>query len=168
MTDTAGITNDMDDDEFFVDFGDVPEASGFEAIPRGRYDVIVDQVELKDSNSSEYKYLNWQLSVADGPFAKRKLWYVTSFHPESAPMMRRVLASAGVPAGVKFKVDRGSKLLLEPDVVGLAGVAKVGTRVYDGDVKNNVKDLVFTPRDGRPVASSATAAPDGAPARKFI
>ena len=80
--------------EFFVDFGEVEESRGFEAVPPGRYNIVVDQIELRDSQSSEHKYLNWQLTIADGEYHGRKLWHITSFAPGSLPILKTLLKSA--------------------------------------------------------------------------
>jgi hypothetical protein len=113
--------------EFEIDFSDTEGEQEFEILPKGVYEVHVEQIELKDSQSSEYQYLNWTF-VVDEPeeHAGRKLWLVSSFSPRSIPRMRSLFDSFGVEtAPLKLKVDDDDQMLVEPDLVDRTATAVV-------------------------------------------
>lgn len=50
------------------------EPSGFEALPKGDYVLVVVDGEMKDNKSGSGSHLELEMEVVDGDFAGRKLW----------------------------------------------------------------------------------------------
>ncbi len=129
-----------------IDFSEV--AGGFEALPPGEYAVVVDKVELRESQSSENPYFNWELTVTeDGEHKTRKLWFMTSFAPKALWRMKETFENLGIYQDtMNFNIDEETNALLEPEVVGLPAVAVVVQEPYQGRTTNKVKNLL--PADG--------------------
>ena len=61
--------------QFDQDFADAPvEDREFEEVPDGKYQVIVDKVELTVAKSSGNKMLKWTLRILGPRYAGRLLW----------------------------------------------------------------------------------------------
>lgn len=137
-----------------IDFSDVK--GGFEALPAGEYAVVVDKVELRDG-SGEHPYLNWELVVTeDGEHKDRRLWFITSFSPKALWRMKETFENLGIyQDAMQFNIDDETRALLEPEVVGLPGVAVVIQEPYQDRVSNKVKNLL-------PAEGSAPTARKGA------
>lgn len=122
-----------------VDFSDVETRS---TVPEGTYDVVVESVELKESNSSEHPYLNWTLVIADGEYANSKLWTVTSFSPRALFKMQELFTSFGLTgASHELEVDESTGIVTEPELAGLAATAVVKHELYEGKPQARVVSL---------------------------
>ncbi len=125
-----------------VDFSEVEE---FEAMPKGNYDCVIEKVEVRDSNSSDYQYLNWELKVADGEFKDRRLWFITSFSPKALFRLKQTLENLGMyDEDLNFDFDDESGAVLDPVLVGLPCTAAVSQRVYNETMQNQVDAIVDT------------------------
>ena len=76
-----------------IDFTDV-DLKNFDPIPAGLYAVTVTNAEERDSQSSEYQYLNLELEVIEGEFIARKLWDIFSYSPKALWKLKQFLISA--------------------------------------------------------------------------
>lgn len=123
-----------------VDFSQV---ESFEAIPGGKYPVIIESVEIKESKSSEYSYLNFTLVVNDGgEYQNRKLWFIGSLSPKALFRLKSVFDSFGFEGDqAELDYDPGSGILLTPSFVGLSAFADVSVEVYDNKDRNRVQEL---------------------------
>ncbi len=135
-----------------VNFAEV-ESGSFDPVPEGRYDVIIDRVEVRESKSSDHNYLNWELKIADGEYEDRLLWMITSLSPRALFRLKDVFMALGVIDGEEedFDLDweddvdvtpKEGPLLTSPDVEGMAAVAVVTNEVYDNKERNRVDDLL--------------------------
>lgn len=118
-----------------VNFSDIQT---FETLPTGNYSVIVESVELRDSKSSEYPYLNWTLEVQEGDYAGRKLWLITSLNPKALWKLQETLAALG------YETDAlKGELEFDPEeFVGCEAVASVILTQYQGREQNQVESLL--------------------------
>lgn len=127
-----------------VDFSDVE--GGFEVLPAGEYAVVVQKVVLRDSQQSEYPYLNFTLEVTEpGDYEGRLLWFTSSFHPKALWRMKEVFENLGVfEENITFEVeeDGDERLVIKPELAGLPAKAVVKVRPYQGNDKNDVETLV--------------------------
>ena len=133
-------------DGMVVDFTGVE--SGRILVPPGVYDVVVTDVEERESKQTEFNYLNWELTIRDAAsdYDGSKLWTNTSFSPRALGILKSALIAFGEdPEALEGPFD------LDPYVyVGRACRARV-----------THKDL-----DGRPVAQVSGLEPaSAAPAR---
>lgn len=65
---------EFDLSEFDEDFADAPVEERSEEVPDGRYQVLVDRVELTNAKSSGNKMLKWTLRILGPQYAGRLLW----------------------------------------------------------------------------------------------
>jgi hypothetical protein len=135
-----------------VDFSDVE--GGFEVLPEGEYAVVVQKVVLRDSQSSEYPYLNFTLEVTEpGDYEGRLLWFTSSFHPKALWRMKEVFENLGVfEENITFEVeeDGDERLVIKPELAGLPAKAVVKIRPYQGNDKNDVETLIPVEPNARP------------------
>lgn len=67
----------------------------FSPIPEGRYDLAVDQGELKESKNG-YPYIEFTLKVVDDEDNKnRKIWHIFSLKEKAQVFLLRFLQAAG-------------------------------------------------------------------------
>lgn len=138
-----------------INFAEVE--GGFDAIPEGRYPIVVEKVEVRESKSSDNHYLNWEMTVTDGEFEGRKLWMITSLSPKALFRLKDVFDALGVledDMDLQYDDDvqitpQSGPILLTPDVNGLPATAIV-TIEYDYDPKgrNKVDQVVPLEDDG--------------------
>lgn len=150
-----------------INFADVE--GSFDAMPEGRYPVIIEKVEVRESKSSDNNYFNWELTITEGEFEGRKLWMITSLSPKALFRLKDVYEALGVledEMDLQWDDDveitpQAGPLVLHPDVVGLPAIAIVGIEPYDGKDRNRVNDLVSpddAPAQRQPGASARTSA----------
>ncbi|MDM7940126.1 MAG: DUF669 domain-containing protein [Methanothrix sp.] len=123
-----------------LDFSNVQE---FEAIPAGNYPIVVEQVEMKQSQNSDYPYLNYTLTITDGEYANRKLFMISSLSPKALWRAKAVFQTLGVyQEKMDIQVDDDTNLVVFPELVGAVGIAVVGQETYEGRIQNRVQDIV--------------------------
>lgn len=113
-----------------VSFADVPDRS---PLKPGKYEVVIQQVEVKQSESGEHPYLNWTLEVTEGEHEGRKLYMITSLSPKSLWNLQNVLQSFGLEGDeVELEVDEDTNMLISPDLSGEVAIATVAAQMYQG------------------------------------
>lgn len=120
-----------------IDFSKVESS---EPIPVSNQPVIVDQIELRESKSSEHHYLNWKLVISDGPFTGRVLYMITSLAPKALFKLQEVMAAFGYDSkgSVPLEVDDATNLLISPPLVGRPAMAAVTQETYENQIRNRV------------------------------
>ena len=122
-----------------VDLSDVDADQAFELMPKGKYVVIVDDLEYGLSQSSGNPMWTWIFKIAEGEYEGRKLWYHTVFQSNTLGMVKRALNAVGSDLGGQtFNPDDVAN---SGDLVGLRCVAKVGFNVYEGSKRNKITAL---------------------------
>lgn len=135
-----------EDDDIVVDMGGVDEnASSFEALPRGMYNAVVDSVEYTKSKSGNFMW-SWQFQIEDGEYAGRKLFYHSVFMEKTMPRVKKDILRVAPeilqgPFKPKQVADEG--LLL-----GKRVKLQVDIRMYEGEKRNNVKQLLAPAAEG--------------------
>lgn len=78
--DTQGLATE-DADSFTFDFSGDKESAGFEPMPKGTYDVVIEEVEFKISASSQNPMWSVKWAIETGEFAEknRKLFSFVVF-----------------------------------------------------------------------------------------
>lgn len=116
--------------------------TGFEAIPKGNYRVMIEKVEQKTNSKGTGSYLQFELIVRDGTYAGRRLWYrCTVEHSESEAAVKIGL---GQLSALSRSVGR-PKWRSERELVGLEGEVIVGIDKED-QTRNDVKGWVVRDR----------------------
>ena len=136
-----------------ISFADV-ESGGFEPIPEGTYDAIIDKVEVRESKSSDHNYLNFEFIIQDEEYEGRRMWMINSFSPKALFRLKDTLEALGVDAeDVEFEWDEdvevstsSGPLLIQPDLDGMPCQLVVVNEVYEGKERNKVNEI--RPADG--------------------
>jgi hypothetical protein len=128
--------------EHHIDFNEV---ESFAAIAEGEYSIIVEEVEMRESQSSDFPYLNWKLKVTEGESEGRFLWMMTSLSPKALWRLKETLDNLEVPLDdFNLVVDEDTNLVISPQLVGLAAIAPVRQEEYQGRMTNRV-DMLISP-----------------------
>lgn len=132
-----------------INFAEVE--GGFDVLPEGQYECVIERVEVRESNSSDYNYLNFELKVTNEDYEDRRLWFIRSFSPKALPMMKDTFVALGVieeDEEVDFEWDedvditpKEGPVLTNPDLEGIECVARVSNEMYDGTERNRVNGL---------------------------
>lgn len=125
-----------------VDFTNV-ETKDFELLPRGEYPLRVVEAEERDSQSSEYQYLNLSFEVIDGDFAGRRVWDNPSYSPKALWKLKDFLAAAGYT-----EEDLSGAFEFDPaDLVGVEVVGRVIQKKDNYNGEDRLKNVVnsYTP-----------------------
>jgi hypothetical protein len=126
---------------FTVDLSDTDEnASGFVAIPRGMYPAIIDDCTYGLSQRSGNPMWTIVWEIESGEFAGRKLFFHLPFTPNMKPRVKKFLARvapelANVPFNPKSVAEEGL-------LIGKRGKLRVDVRKYEGENRNNVRDVL--------------------------
>ena len=139
------------------------EASKFDVLPAGDYNVIVSQAEMKDNKSGNGQYVSVTVEVIDGDLQGRLLWHnfnVQNANPTAEKIGRAELASLCKAIGVANPKDTD-------DLKDKPFVARVGFDKKDPS-RNVVKAFIMhgmgVENAAPAVAASATAAKPDTPA----
>jgi Protein of unknown function (DUF669) len=137
-----------------VDFTDV-ESKDFAAIPVGNYVIEVASVEERETKKGD-PMLNWGLRVIEGDYEGRMLFTNTVLTKNSLWKMKQFLTALGFSEG-----DLTGEIDLDPDtdLVGLTAIARVTQRVYEGELRNDVKGLKPLPAEQIEEAAPETDSP---------
>ena len=122
------------------------KTNSFEAIPKGKYDVAIFNVEYKEGKAAPYLAITYK--VQEGPFAGRQVFDNVSFSPKALFKLKGLLAV------VMPEVDTNGKLSFDPDdLVGKQCAIVVTHEEYNGESQARVTKVL---------ASAAVVDPFGA------
>lgn len=121
-----------------LDFSGVEERN-FDPLPAGAYPVKVTGAEIRDSKSSAFQYVNWELTVESGNGEGRKLWTITSFNPAALWKLKETLVAFG-----EKEEKLAGKFDLDPDkYLNARAVALVDVESYtDNSGKAQTRNVV--------------------------
>lgn len=131
---------------------DFSEAESFEAIPDDEYPVVITEAVLRESNSSEYPYINLTGEISEGEYEGRKQWAMLSLHPKALFRTKENFEALGiVDDPIELDVDEDDNSVLEPELVGLPAIFVVSTETQErgrnkGKLVNRVDAIL--PIDG--------------------
>jgi|GEM_PF-2656486 len=137
-TTAEGATDD--NDGVVVDFSNVADQAGFAAMPRGIYNVTVDDCTYGLSQASGNPMWTFKFEVEDGEFAKRKLFFHAVFAASSMPRTKKTIS---IVAPELLASPFNPKAVAESGVLlGRRLRCRVDIRKYQGEDRNNVRDLL--------------------------
>lgn len=149
-----------------VNFAEVE--SSFEPLPEGRYECIVETVEVRESKSSDNDYLNWELKVLDDEHEGRRLWMITSLSEKALFRLKDTFLALGVieeddEVDIEWEDDvditpQEGPVVTNPEVIGIACIAVVTNEVYDGRERNRVNEILDGNAGTAPAKSSSRPA----------
>lgn len=128
-----------------VDLNDV-EDSSFEPMPKGMYECVIDSLDFVYSQNSGNPMWTWVLEVQDGEFAGRKLFFHTVFKGAGLPITKKAISRVApelleAPFDPQEVADSGT-------MIGKPLRARVDVRKYEGEMRNNVKELFAASEGG--------------------
>ena len=121
-----------------VDLNEV-EDQAFECAPRGMYNCVVDELAFEYSQASGNPMWSWRLEVEDGEHIGKKFFFHTVFAGKGLPRTKKTL-KAVKPDLFDAPFDPET-IAANGDMIGLRVRARVDIRKYEGEDRNNVKDL---------------------------
>ncbi len=132
-------------DSLVIDMENVEETT-FEALPKGIYLCTIAECEFTYSQAKGNPMWTLQLEVSEGEYAGRVLFSHLVFKGAGLGFTKRQLNRIAPDiVGKPFDVQ-------DPDVIaqmlGRSLKAKVTTRMYEGNMTNNVRDLLAADGDG--------------------
>lgn len=140
-----------------VDFSDV---ESFEPVEDGEYPVVIEEAEMRESQSSDYPYINLKLRISEGEHEGRFLWTMCSLHPKALWRTKETFENLGiVDEELDIEVDDDTNMVLEPELVGLPAIAVATTETYEGKLRNRVETLL--PSEGAKKASKSNKKASG-------
>lgn len=137
---------DPNENTHVVDVDDIPEAS-FELLPNGFYNAVVAEHDYALSQNSGQPMWSLQLQVEGGDYDGRKLYYHMSWSPKAAPYTKATLVKCfdDVLKNPVYRDSAGKfnikKVGDESAFVGRRVRIKVGSQTYEGEKRNNIRDL---------------------------
>lgn len=138
------------------------ESLDFDPLPKGDYDVVITSASATTAQSGN-KMLKVEMTVQDGPYAKRKLWTNIVFaesNPKAMVFTLRKLAALGV-SKEWLGTENPSLDTIASRIEGVAVSAVVEQKPYQGEMRNEVKSFK---RAGGPEAAAPAPAAAAAPA----
>lgn len=135
-----------------VNFGDVDDAQDFSPAPAGKYPMVVDSIEVRESSGGDEQ---WALTllIADGEFEGRKVWDNLTFSPKGVNRVKIAYKAAGYETdherNCKPKDLEGKAMLV--DVVVESYVANDGTEKK----RNKVTYAGYHALEGKVAAKAA-------------
>jgi hypothetical protein len=124
-------------DDSVIDLTEVQQPK-FEILPPGVYDAVVDDVEFTHSQSSGNPMLTWTLRVSLDDGRERTLFYHTTLTETGLPRLKRAVEAIAPDADLSaFRPREASGLL-----AGRPCRIKIKNRMYDGQQRNNVNDIL--------------------------
>lgn len=121
-----------------VDLSDYEEDAGFEVLPRGTYSVVVEEAEYRTSSSGN-KMISLVLAVEEGEYANRKLFTHVVFAEKTMGRAKKSIRALGLVHLLEQKFNPAKEA---DSFVGARARARVGIKLYEGEKRNEVKQLL--------------------------
>lgn len=124
---------------------DEKATGGFEPIPAGIYNVVIEKTELKftseQSKTPGAPMISWTYNVLDGEFAGRKLFNNTVLHLSfGQAMLKKTIMCAGLEVDMKnFDIEA---FIENGDAITGVMAVKVNVKPFNGKQQNNVVDIL--------------------------
>lgn len=142
---------------------------GFDTVPAGWYNVMVDESEMKPTSAGDGAYLNVRFNIMDGQFAGRKLFArlnIQNANPTAKEIAYKQLSAIAHAVGVLHVAD--SQQLHGIPLKVRVKIRKDATGQYDdqNDITafRNINDQVGGAQGGAPAGGQAAHPPAAAPA----
>jgi hypothetical protein len=153
QTEGMSFGDDNEGDGNIVDLSGVSEKGSFQAIPRGKYPVTVVGLEYGISQSKGNRMWTWQLEIESGEYQGRKLFYHTVFSDGGISRVKQALLRIQLEDGSDYAKQLANssfnpeKVADEGRLVGGRFTADVVQRKYEGEMRNNVRQLFVPSND---------------------
>jgi len=140
------------------------EVGNYEPLPDGDYDLKVVEATAKVSQSGKTMF-SLKTEVQAGPHAKRLVWDNLVVSPDSSAALGMFFKKMSALGMNKAYFDQNpSNAQIEQALIGRSFRGQVGSRVWQGNKKNEIKMYYVIPSDNVATAPVAASAPAPAPA----
>lgn len=128
-------------DNLVLDLSGVNEKSvGFEALPKGKYEAILDDCEFGESKKGS-PMITWKFKIDDAEFGKRTLFFYTVLDQDfGIANLKKTILALGVD--VDMSEFDPQKFCDDGDAIGLPCMLKVGIQKYEGEKRNTVSEVL--------------------------
>jgi len=127
------------DEDLVINMNDVTEQT-FEAMPRAVYDTVVDSLEFGYSQKAGNPMWTWILEVESGEFIGRKLFFHSTFNEKGLPRTKKTISQV---APELLESEFKPSIIADTGIlIGKRCRAKVSISMYEGKLRNTVKDLL--------------------------
>lgn len=133
------------------------QATNFEALPKGRYNAAIFNVEYKEGKAAPYLAVTYK--VQDGQYAGRQVFDNVSFSPKALFKLKNLLSV------VSPETDTTGKLSFDPDaLVGSQCAIVITHEDYNGEPQAKVQKVMAAtavvnafgvPTNGGPTTAAA-------------
>jgi len=148
----AAMFEGTGEDGFTVDLSTDDETkSGFPVMPRGIYPSVIDDCTFGLSQASQNPMWTITFEIESGDYAGQKLFFHLPFTPKMRSRIKRFLVRvapelANTPFDPKGVADSG-------ELSGKRAKVRVDIRKYEGEDRNNVRDVLPPDAEGGEGAS---------------
>lgn len=84
---------------------DMTDVKSFDPIPGNWYPLTIVEHEMRKGKASGEPYINWTLEVAEGEYAGRKIWVITSLSKKALFKLKEFLEACDVDAEGEINFD---------------------------------------------------------------
>jgi len=133
------------------------EVASYEALPDGTYDMMIIEASATTSQSGKSMF-KVTAEVQGGPFNKRRVWdnlVVTQDNSTALGIFFSKMKALGL--NQEFFATQPTNARIEQAMMGRKFRAKIGSRVWQGNKKNEIKS--YFPMEGAAAAPTTAAAP---------
>jgi hypothetical protein len=141
----ASFQEGSEDGSLLVDLSNVQEQS-FEAIPRGTYNVVVDECRYEISKNSGKPMWNMRFTISEGEYENRKLFMYISFSEKALPTTKKHIARLS-PELLEGAFNP-KKVADDGTLIGKTCRVKVDIEKYEGQDRNRIRDILAPANDG--------------------
>ena len=137
----------MSENNLVLNLNDVDEnAGGFECMPKGEYEAIVDEYEFGTSKKGA-PMITWKFRIVEGEFDNRVLFFYTVLNQQfGLAALKKTLIALGMD------IDWGNfdpqQFTDEGEAINLPVRLKVGIQKYEGEKRNTVKEVLASSEGG--------------------
>lgn len=115
------------------------KAGGFECMPKGDYEAIVDECDCGVSKAGA-PMITWKFKITEPEYAKRTLFFYNVLNQTfGVAALKKTLIALGVD--VDWSSFNPQDFADNGDAIGLPIRVKVGIQKYEGEKRNTVKDV---------------------------
>ena len=137
----------------------------FTPIPSGDYEFVVVEAPLKTTSTGKIMF-SVKAQVQGGAHDKRLVWDNFVVSPENSTALRiffEQMSAMGLNQAGFFEREPSPEQISSA-MAGRRFRANVGTKIYNGQTRNEIKKYYAVQNAPAPVAAAAAAAPAAAPA----
>lgn len=123
---------------------DLSDAKEYVPVPAGEYKCIVTEVKWKESQASFEPMLTWELTVVEGEYQQRKLFYNVSLQPQASGFVKGALIAAlgsEYSDHINLMTDDTTMLVVQPRLVDRMVIAVLKPQIYNGQTTIKVSFL---------------------------